>query len=84
MDSFTEDADKAPSTKKRILSRINSREEITMQIKNQNRAGEEGGKYGYGCLCSHLNTQKMLRIFCDFSFSVSVDALEPFDVSERP
>ncbi|KAF7665809.1 hypothetical protein LDENG_00130520 [Lucifuga dentata] len=38
MDSLTQDVDKASSPKKRKLCRMNSREEITAQIKNENRA----------------------------------------------
>lgn len=41
MDSLTEDIDHASTPKKRRLSRMNSKEEMTVQIKNENREGQK-------------------------------------------
>ena len=41
MDSLTEDIDQASTPKKKRLRRMNSQEEMTVQIKKENREGQE-------------------------------------------
>lgn len=41
MDSVAEDADKASTPKKRKLCRRSSQEEMTAQIRNENREGQK-------------------------------------------
>lgn len=41
MDSLAEDIDQASTPKKKRLSRMNSQEEMTVHIKNENREGLE-------------------------------------------
>lgn len=41
MDSLTQDINQASTPKKMRLSRLNSREEMTVQIKNANREGQK-------------------------------------------
>lgn len=81
MDSLNEDLDQASTPKKRRLSRMNSQEEMTAQIKSDNREGRE--KKILICT-SHSRTGVGGEVLMDYviSFSVSIEALEPHDVFE--
>lgn len=56
MDSLTEDIDQASTPKKMRLSRMNSREEMTVHIKNENR---EGQRQQLNSHCRHVRVHKM-------------------------
>lgn len=56
MDSLAEDIDQASTPKKRRLSRMNSQEEMTVQIKKDNREGQK--QQTLQPLWSYLNAQK--------------------------
>lgn len=78
MDSLTEDIDQASTPKKRRLCRMNSQEEMTLQIKNEDREGQNQNLY-IVCRC---DCAKFVLSMCTISFSVSFEALEPYYVSE--
>lgn len=84
MDSLTEGIDQASTPKKRRLSRMNSQEEMMAQTKNENREGETQR----AAALSECTLQPCLNAQCSFlkgilvSFSLSVETLEPHDVSE--
>lgn len=62
---------------------MSSQEEMVAQIRTENREGQK--LKAVDTLWSHLNSREgFLDREIVFSFSVSVGALEPYHVSERP
>lgn len=75
------DGDQASTPKKMRLSRTNSREEMTVRMQTENR--------GQDSTAAAIASEGPRCVFFDgggggssFSFSVSIKALEPYDVSE--
>lgn len=81
MDSVAEDADKASTPKKRKLCRRSSQEEMTAQIRNENREGQKHEPPPPACQVTTVCTE---TVFMEavISFSMSIKALEPYYVSE--
>ncbi len=79
MDSLAEDIEQASTPKKMRLSRMNSQEEMTAQIKTENRQGQ---KQSSTITVVTSESTKWVLTEIAISFSASIKALEPYDVSE--